>query len=84
MHANEQVLAREMVVETQHSRLGPVRTIGVPIKFSKTPARVRHGAPVYGEHTRDVLREYGFSDAEIDGMVADGAVYAASELEPAQ
>ena len=43
MHADPQTLAREMVVETQHPGVGPVKTIGLPIKFSETPGGVRHG-----------------------------------------
>src|SRR5207302_6747220 len=66
MHANEQTRARAMVVETEHATLGTVATIGLPVKFSSTPGGIGRAAPVYGEHTREVLREYGFADAEID------------------
>jgi len=34
-----------MVVEVEHSTLGSVKTIGLPIKFSQTPGKVRSGAP---------------------------------------
>jgi crotonobetainyl-CoA:carnitine CoA-transferase CaiB-like acyl-CoA transferase len=61
MQSDPQTLARGMVVETEHSKLGAVKTIGAPVKFSDTPGGVRRGAPVYGEHTREVMREYGFS-----------------------
>jgi crotonobetainyl-CoA:carnitine CoA-transferase CaiB-like acyl-CoA transferase len=74
MHADPQTIARGMVVEARHSKLGPVKTIGAPVKFSGTPGGVRRGAPVYGEHTREVLSEHGFSDAEIDRMAAAGAI----------
>lgn len=69
-----QTLAREMVVEVEHSSLGRVKTIGLPVKFSATPGKVRRGAPLYGEHTRAVLLEAGYSPAEIDAMVKAGAV----------
>jgi crotonobetainyl-CoA:carnitine CoA-transferase CaiB-like acyl-CoA transferase len=75
MHANAQTRARAMIVETEHSALGAVATIGPPVKFSATPAGIARGAPVYGEHTREVLREYGFADAEIDAMAQAGAVH---------
>ncbi len=78
MQANEQTLAREMVVETHHSKLGAVKTIGLPVKFSATPGGVHRGAPLYGEHTREVLREHGFSDAEIDRMAGAGAIHVAA------
>lgn len=74
MHADPQALAREMIVETLHSTVGPTKAIGLPIKFSDTPGGVRRPAPVFGQHTREVLREHGYSDAEIDQMAAQGAI----------
>jgi crotonobetainyl-CoA:carnitine CoA-transferase CaiB-like acyl-CoA transferase len=74
MHQDPQVLARRMVVEVEHARLGPVRTIGLPVKFSDTPGEVSQGAPMFGQHTREVLRECGFADAEIDALLAEGAI----------
>src|SRR5258708_2345516 len=72
--ADPQTMAREMVVEVEHSALGPVKTIGLPVKFSKTPGKVRRGAPLYGEHTREVLREYGYDAAEIAALEREGGV----------
>ena len=77
MHADPQVLARNMVTQVEHSRVGPVKTIGLPVKFSETPGGVAFGAPRYGEHTRSVLAEYGYGDTEIDDLIAAGAVVAA-------
>ena len=74
MHADPQALAREMIVETTHPTAGKVKAIGLPIKFSDTPGGVRRAAPLLGEHTREVLREHGFSDAEIDRMAAQGVI----------
>jgi crotonobetainyl-CoA:carnitine CoA-transferase CaiB-like acyl-CoA transferase len=51
-----------------------VKTPGFPIKFSKTPCTVSRGAPLTGEHTRDVLREAGYTEDEIDRLVAGGAI----------
>lgn len=76
MLADPQVLARDMVVEVEHSRLGPMKTLGPPVKFSATPGGVQRGAPQLGEHTRDVLLEYGYSDAEITQLVTDGDIIA--------
>jgi crotonobetainyl-CoA:carnitine CoA-transferase CaiB-like acyl-CoA transferase len=67
-----------MVVEVPHATLGPVETLGLPVKFSRTPGKVRGGAPVYGEHTRAVLREHGFDDAQIAALEEEGAVIAAA------
>jgi crotonobetainyl-CoA:carnitine CoA-transferase CaiB-like acyl-CoA transferase len=74
MHADPQALARDMIVETTHPTAGQVTAIGLPIKFSDTPGGVRRAAPVFGQHTREVLRDHGFSDAELDQMAAQGAV----------
>ena len=63
-----QVIAREMVVDTDHPTLGKLKTLGSPIKMSATPAQVGRAAPRLGEHTVDVLREAGFSEAEIDHL----------------
>ncbi len=77
MHADPQTRAREMVVETPHSRLGPVKTLGAPIRFTGTPGGVRRAAPVLGEHTREVLQEYGYTESEIETLIAAGAIVAA-------
>jgi crotonobetainyl-CoA:carnitine CoA-transferase CaiB-like acyl-CoA transferase len=78
--ADPQARAREMVVEVEHSELGSVQTLGLPVKFSRTPGAVRTGAPVYGEHTRAVLHQHGFDDEEIAALEREGAVVAAGAL----
>ena len=60
-------------VEYDHPTEGQVKTPGFPIKFSKTPSTVERGAPLAGEHSRDVLREAGFDEARIDALIAEGA-----------
>jgi crotonobetainyl-CoA:carnitine CoA-transferase CaiB-like acyl-CoA transferase len=74
MHADPQTLAREMVVEVNHSKVGAMKTLGAPVKFSATPGGVHRSAPIFGEHTDEVLREYGFNDADIERMAAYGAI----------
>lgn len=81
MHADPQALAREMIVETLHPTAGPVKAIGLPIKFSDTPGGVRRAAPQFGEDTREVLREQGFSDAEIDQLAAQGAIHTPDSIQ---
>jgi len=75
MSSDPQTLAREMVVELDHPVAGRTRALGVPLKFSATPAGVHRPAPTFGQHTRDVLREIGYADTEIESLAATGAVY---------
>ncbi len=76
MHEDPHAIARDMVPAPEHSKLGPVKTIGSPIKFSETPGGVVHGAPVYGEHTKEVMAEYGYADDDIKAMIEESAIAA--------
>jgi crotonobetainyl-CoA:carnitine CoA-transferase CaiB-like acyl-CoA transferase len=71
-----QTKAREMVVEVEHWKAGRTRALGLPIKLSATPGRVSRAAPTYGQHTREVLSEFGFSAAEIAALITAGAAAA--------
>ena len=62
------------VIETAHPRAGRTKAIGFPIKFSDTPGAVMKPAPLFGQHTREVCREAGYGDDEIDAMIASGVV----------
>jgi crotonobetainyl-CoA:carnitine CoA-transferase CaiB-like acyl-CoA transferase len=75
MHADPQALAREMIVETPHPTAGPVKAIGIPIKFSETPGGVHRPGPILGQHTREVLQEHGFSGSEIEELAMRGAIH---------
>ncbi len=70
--ADPQIAARGMMHTTEHPVLGRLRTLGSPIKLSETPADATRRAPLLGEHTREVLAEFGFSEGEIAELIADG------------
>src|SRR5262249_44165609 len=71
-------LARGLVAHLPHPEAGATRALGCPLHFSATPARVDRPAPLLGEHTREVLRETGYSDAEVDTLMAEGVVETAN------
>ena len=71
---NEQTQARNMVTEVPHQTLGTTKTLGAAVKFSRTPGEVRRGAPILGQHTREILAELGFSADEVAQMERDRVV----------
>ena len=76
---DEQIKHNGTFVEYDHPTEGRVKTPGFPIKFSKTPSTVERGAPITGQHSREVLAEAGYDAATIEALLASGAV-AAGEL----
>lgn len=75
---DEQILHNKTFVEYDHPTEGRVKTPGFPIRFSKTPSEVERGAPVTGQHTREVLAEAGYDEARIAELETSGAVLAGS------
>jgi crotonobetainyl-CoA:carnitine CoA-transferase CaiB-like acyl-CoA transferase len=65
---------RGWVVRTPHADLETVEHVGMPFSFSATDAQNLAGAPVTGQHSRAILRQLGYTDPEIDELVADGVV----------
>ena len=63
--ADPQVAAREMTVPVMHPTLGALTNLGTPLKLSDTPLNPHRRAPLLGEHTVQVLREFGFTEAQI-------------------
>lgn len=75
VEADPQVAENEMIVEWEHPTAGRVRGVGIPVKYSATPGAIERPAPLLGEHTTELLREFaGYSDEEIADLEAQGAV----------
>jgi crotonobetainyl-CoA:carnitine CoA-transferase CaiB-like acyl-CoA transferase len=70
-----QLVARAMIETVDHVTLGAMRVLGIPIKMSETPGRVRSAPPILGQHTDQILRsDLGLTVAEIAHLRASRAV----------
>ena len=63
-----QVLHRQMVLEIDHPTLGKVKHPGIAVKLSETPGKVRSLAPIFGEHTEEILRELSYTKSQIEEL----------------
>ena len=72
--ANEQVLARELIIEFDHPDIGRVRQPLPAARFDRTPARIQGPAPRTGEHSAAILAELGLELAEIERLAVEKIV----------
>ena len=72
--ANEQVLARELIVEFDHPDIGWVRQPVPAARFDRTPARIQGPAPRIGEHSAAILADLGLEPAEIERLATENVV----------
>lgn len=68
------VVENDMVAVRQHPTQGRLRALWRSVRFSDTASTAGRVTPLLGEHTADVLREAGYSHADIDKLIADGIV----------
>ncbi|HLZ69070.1 MAG TPA: CaiB/BaiF CoA-transferase family protein [Dehalococcoidia bacterium] len=68
LERDPQIAARQMLVDVPHPEFGTVKQVGVSVKLSETPGAIRSPAPQRGQHTEEVLREAGLTDAEIEAL----------------
>jgi len=66
--ADPQVQQRGMTVQMPHPAAGSVKLVASPMKFSATPVQYRRAPPLLGEHTTELLREFGLLDADIAAL----------------
>jgi len=69
------IKARSMVVDMDHPIIGPMKTIGLPIKSTGELTAIRKPAPWLGQHSADVLHAIGYAGADVDALFADGVIY---------
>src|SRR5450432_3186042 len=68
--ADPQVRHLGMAAAVQHGTLGKIEVVNQAVKLSRTPSRMVHPTPEKGEHTEEVLKEYGYDDKAIAGFRA--------------
>jgi len=61
-----QVLHNQMITDVIDPEYGPTRQMNISLEFGEYPGKIKGPAPMHGEHTRSVLKEFGFSDTEVD------------------
>ncbi|MBI4189809.1 MAG: CoA transferase [Betaproteobacteria bacterium] len=71
---DEQVKAREMIIEVDHPTAGKIRMAGLPVELGTTPGSVRLPPPRLGEHSAQILREIGLSAQLIDALFQKGVI----------
>jgi crotonobetainyl-CoA:carnitine CoA-transferase CaiB-like acyl-CoA transferase len=71
-----QVRHNGALVSYRHLTEGEVTTPGFAIRFTRSPSSVRQGAPLTGEHTREILAELGLSNRQVDELLTAGVVAA--------
>jgi crotonobetainyl-CoA:carnitine CoA-transferase CaiB-like acyl-CoA transferase len=65
----------ELVEEVEHPELGRLRQVGSPLCLDGAKGRsIRRAPPVLGQHTFEVLREFGWSDRDLQVFAASGAI----------
>jgi crotonobetainyl-CoA:carnitine CoA-transferase CaiB-like acyl-CoA transferase len=69
-----QARANDFFDTYNHPTHGPLELMGNPIKLSKTPSTVRRPAPEFGQHTEEVLLEYGYTWEDIEGFNHEGII----------
>lgn len=79
--ANEQVSARDMVIETEVEGEGTVRQFAPPLAFDDDDFSIRRVAPIHGAHTDEILSEIGFGEADLAGLEMKGAIRRPAPIE---
>ncbi|MEE9912365.1 MAG: CoA transferase [Deltaproteobacteria bacterium] len=68
IETDPQLQARQMIYEQEHPVCGILKGIGIPLKFSDTPARPAGPSPALGEDTRSILEEIGYRPEEVEAL----------------
>lgn len=73
-HSDAQAVHLGLTADTVSPDAGPIRQMGVPIRFSRTPGVIQGPSPALGQHTDDVLSEMGYTPEEVAGLRERGVI----------
>ncbi len=74
MHKDIHTLDRKMIINVDNKIAGKTKAIGMPIKFSETNDEQSKGAPIFGQHTEIILKEFGYNSQQIKEFKSKGIV----------
>jgi crotonobetainyl-CoA:carnitine CoA-transferase CaiB-like acyl-CoA transferase len=69
MFKDPHTIDRKMIVDVKNKKAGSFKAIGMPIKFSDTKVEDTKESPVFGQHTTEILLNYGFTKKEIEDLL---------------
>jgi len=69
------IKARKMVVDIDHPKIGPMKTLGLPIKSTGDLTAIRAPAPWLGQHSQEVLRGIGYGAGDIAALFDDSVIF---------
>ncbi len=71
VYNDPQVKHMNMFTTFHHNNYGEVKTVSPAVKLSETPTKVTRPVPMIGEHGFEILKEFGYSDEEIDNFITN-------------
>ncbi len=72
--ADPQTADQNLVRTVPHATLGEVTVNGMPYHFDGESPVIRHGPPILGQHSEEILLELGFDPADVERLIQSGAV----------
>ncbi|MFX1409790.1 MAG: CaiB/BaiF CoA transferase family protein [Promethearchaeota archaeon] len=69
-----QIKARNMVIEIDHPKFGKIKNVASPIKYSRTPLRIKNLAPKVGQNTKEILKKLNYNDEDIRNFKKKGII----------